>query len=53
MIQIWENSRKRSFGHNFGPFAQNLAQNFFFVIFTSTRSLTLVQATIVCTFKEN
>ena len=48
--QTWENDRKPSFWPNFGP---NLVPKNLFVGFTSTRCYALLQAIIVCNFKEN
>ena len=57
----WENGKNLDFGPNLESqklmiltrFAPNLVPKIFFVGFTSTRSYTLLQAIIVCNFKEN
>ena len=54
MNQIWEIGQKPSFGPNFGPFCPKFGPRiFFFMSFTSTRCCALVQAIVVCNFKEN
>ena len=55
MNQTLENGKKPSSGPNFDPFDKFGSQFFFllFVNFTSTRNWTLLQAIIVCNFKEN
>ena len=51
--QTSENSKKPDFGLDFGPFGSNLGLPNFVVSFTSTRCLALLQAIIICNFKEN
>ena len=46
-------TKKTSFGPNFGPFDPNLGTKNFFVDSISARCYTLLQAIIVCNFKEN
>ena len=53
MNQTWEIGQKPSFGPNFGPFCPKFGPQIFFMSFTSTRCCALVQAIIVCNFKEN
>ena len=48
--QTWKNGKNPSFKPNFTP---NLVQKMFFVGFTSTTLYALLQAIIVCNFKEN
>ena len=51
MNQTLENGKKPNFGLHFGP---NLVPIFFFFFdFISTRCYTLLEAIIVCIFKEN
>ena len=51
-LRKWK--KKTSFESNFGPFGQNLVlKNFNCVNSNSPRCYTLLQAIIVCKFKEN
>ena len=52
-IQTWKYSKKPNFGPNFAVFGPNLAPQIFLWVFTSTRCYSLLQAIIVCNFKEN
>ena len=52
MNQTWKNGKKPKFGTNFGPSGLNLALQFFFVGFTYTSNLTLLQAIILCILKK-
>ena len=52
--QIWENGQKPSFRTNFDPNFPCPPQNFFFFwSFASAKCYALLQAVIVCNFKEN
>ena len=53
MNQTLENDKKPNFGLHFGPNLVLIFFFFFFFDFTSTRCYTLLEAIIVCTFKEN
>ena len=54
MNQTWKNDKKTpSFRLDFGPFNPNLDPEIFFVDFSSTRCYALLQAMIICNFKEN
>ena len=56
MNKTWENSQKPSFGPNFGPLWHKFPpppEKKFFVGFTSTKCYALLQAIVVCNFKEN
>ena len=48
-----ENGKKPNFGHDLGPFWPKFDSKIFFVVFTSIRSLTLLQAIILYNSKEN
>ena len=46
-------TKKPCFGPDFGLFGPKLGPKNFFVDFTCNKSYTLLQANIVCNFKEN
>ena len=52
--QTWENDKKPSSGTDFGPFWTNLrAKKVFFHEFYLYYMLDILQAILVCNFKEN
>ena len=53
MNQTWENGKKPSFKPGFGPFGLHSDAKNFLVGFTSTRWYALLQAIVVCNFKQN
>ena len=54
MNQTWENGKNLILGLILAFFTPNVVPNyFFFVGFTSTRCEKLLEAIIVCNFKEN
>ena len=53
MSQTWENGKTPSFRPNLGLFWLKSGPPIFFVGFTSTWCYALLQAIVVCNFKEN
>ena len=53
MNKTRKNNKKPNLGPDFGLFGPYLVPKIFFAGFTSSKCYTLLQAIIVCNFKEN